>query len=156
MSVAVRKTIIFYRGAFAQKTMRLMIIDDDKALLDLSVKISLKLGHEAIGYDSAKGGLFALGSYSPDVILTDMIMPGMDGLDFIKAYLEDHFEKVKSPVELITGYGDPVRMEEFYVLANKIYEKLNIGVGFRHIAKPFRISELNDRLSLLEDALRFS
>ncbi len=61
-----------------------MIVDDDKFLLDMySLKFS-KTGYEVETSDSTDTALKKIqAGYTPDVLLVDIVMPGMDGIDFV-------------------------------------------------------------------------
>ncbi len=65
---------------------KIMLVDDDKFLLDMyAIKFS-KAGYEVKTADSTDGGLkLVRDGYIPDVMLVDIVMPGMDGLDLVNA-----------------------------------------------------------------------
>ena len=91
---------------------RVLIVDDDPIVADSIAEFLLSLAYDAV---TANGGAeamqtitdaeFAAGGRPPrpfSVLVTDMSMPGMDGLALIKAVRKDHGDVV--PV-VITGYG---------------------------------------------------
>jgi len=71
----------------------ILIIDDDKFLLDMYAK---KFNSSGFEVNVASGGDEALkiieGGLNPDVLVTDVTMPGMDGFEFL--------EKLKSENKL--------------------------------------------------------
>ncbi len=85
---------------------RLLIVEDDnnirKGLLKIIGKMELPL--ESI-YEAENGesALYVIGQHQPDIIITDIKMPGMSGLDFI-----DHVKKSGSNARFIilSGYGE--------------------------------------------------
>ncbi|MDW7773138.1 MAG: sigma 54-interacting transcriptional regulator [Desulfobulbaceae bacterium] len=85
-----------------EKKYRVLIVDDESDLLSL-----WRMRLEANGYDvstclSGEEALAKLSLYNPHVILTDLRMPGIDGLSLFEAIRE----KNKSvPVIIISGYG---------------------------------------------------
>lgn len=70
---------------------KILLVDDDKFLLDMyAIKFS-KSGYEVRTADSTQGGIDLVKSgYIPDIILTDVVMPGMDGLDMISTLEKDN------------------------------------------------------------------
>ncbi len=70
---------------------KILLVDDDKFLLDMyAIKFS-KAGYEVKTADSTDGGLKLVhDGYIPSVMLADIVMPGMDGLDLVAAIRKEH------------------------------------------------------------------
>src|SRR6266853_3305908 len=72
------------------KKLTILLVDDDRFLLDMYVMKFQKSGMEI---DSASNGTEALtklrAGSSYDIILLDIIMPGIDGLELLKAIKEE-------------------------------------------------------------------
>jgi CheY-like chemotaxis protein len=63
---------------------KILLVDDDKFLLDMYAIKFTKSGYEVKTADSTEGALQVIkGGYVPDIILADVVMPGMDGLEMI-------------------------------------------------------------------------
>lgn len=63
---------------------KIFFIDDDKFLLDMYSLKFTKAGYEVKTSDSTDNALRMLREgYTPDIMLTDIVMPGTDGLDFV-------------------------------------------------------------------------
>jgi DNA-binding NtrC family response regulator len=87
------------------KPIKVVIIDDEEAHLEL---IKQAIGRElplasVDWFEEARACLERLDEISPDVIITDYLMVGMDGLEFLQALNRDNRD---IPVIMITGYGD--------------------------------------------------
>ncbi len=68
---------------FASSRPRVMIVDDEIEILDLLEEL-LKSGEEEIEVARAQSGVAALlmiGEYRPDLLIVDMMMPGMNGIE---------------------------------------------------------------------------
>ncbi|MEM9440059.1 MAG: sigma-54 dependent transcriptional regulator [Pseudomonadota bacterium] len=81
-----------------------VILVDDEPHIRLAGKQALELdGRDVQVFESASPALEQLGLDWPGVIVSDIKMPGMDGLTFMRAVLEIDSDM---PVVLITGHGD--------------------------------------------------
>ena len=64
-----------------------MVVDDDEAVSSLLHDYVVELGHEPLVVRSAEAALGRLASDHPDVILLDIHLPGMTGLEFLELRL---------------------------------------------------------------------
>lgn len=86
-----------------QAKKKIMLIDDDKFLLDMYAMKFSKAGYEIMSSDSIDGALRMIrGGYSPDVMLVDIVMPGMDGLEFVAALRKEKLAS-KAVVIMLTN-----------------------------------------------------
>jgi DNA-binding NtrC family response regulator len=78
-----------------------LVVDDEQVVLQSCQRILSPEGYEVDTSTSAADALGMLGNKDYGLVITDMKMPGMDGLEFIRQV------KTKSPdmnIVLITGY----------------------------------------------------
>jgi DNA-binding NtrC family response regulator len=103
------------------KSMKIAIVDDEK---DMRQSISQWLalsGFDTETYESAEDALKSLNADFPGIVVSDVKMPGIDGMQFLK--------KLKGidsslPVIMITGHGDvPMAVEAMRVGAFDFLEK---------------------------------
>ncbi len=78
--------------------MRVLVVDDDAGNRGLLADVLADDGHEvAQAADGAAALALLAGGWQPDVILLDLLMPEMDGWDFLAAYQH------RAPVILLTA-----------------------------------------------------
>ena len=87
----------------AEHLPKIMVIDDDLALIDLMKEILTPRGFEVFAFDSPLEALKNLDSIRPDVILTDVQMPVMSGLEVLKNV---RASQADLPVVFVSGHAD--------------------------------------------------
>lgn len=65
---------------------KILYIEDDSRFSDTYNFLFTKEGHTLLWARDGQEGLAVANSENPDVILLDMMMPGMSGMDFLKEY----------------------------------------------------------------------
>ncbi len=81
----------------------ILVVDDEPALLDLAEEILSAHGYRVLTAASGEEALKILGSQPVDLLLSDVIMPRMDGYQ-LAAIVEGSFPEVK--IQLVSGYAD--------------------------------------------------
>lgn len=81
---------------------KILVIEDDSDLQSLFCKTLQKNNYMAIGAANAMDALKILDSEYIDLIISDVMMPGMNGFDFVKSIRDSHIE---IPVLIITAKG---------------------------------------------------
>lgn len=82
---------------------KILIVDDEEIIARL-LSISLKSdGYETVTANSGKEGLEKFKTESPDIVITDIKMPEMDGLELLKEIKAIDPDK---EVIIVTGHGD--------------------------------------------------
>lgn len=111
-------------------TIRILAIDDEPFMLKLLASMLANLGYTSVSTcDSGHAALELIGSTndSPDLILLDLNMPEMDGLEFVRRLVERHFG---GSVILVSGEDE--RMQQ---AAEKLASAHGITV-LGHLHKP--------------------
>jgi CheY-like chemotaxis protein len=69
---------------------RIIVVDDDASLRTLLRALLEDAGHEVVEAADGKAALQAIGDGGADIVLTDLFMPGMDGIELIRAIRREH------------------------------------------------------------------
>lgn len=107
---------------------KILVIDDDTSLRRVLEYNLQEEGYDVQAASSGEEGLFLFTKNEPDLVITDMKMPGMDGLTVLKTIKERSPEKV---VIIITAFGT----------VDVAVEAMKSG-AFDYITKPFNRDEL--------------
>jgi len=82
---------------------KILLVDDEEIIVKL-LSMSLRSdGYEIVTANSGEQGLEVFKAEDPDIVVTDIKMPGMDGLELLKRIKEIDSEK---EVIIVTGHGD--------------------------------------------------
>ncbi len=131
------------------RSMKIAIVDDEQ---DMRQSISQWLalsGFDTETYPSAQDALKSIGADFPGVVVSDIKMPGMDGMAFLKRLMS---VDSSLPVIMITGHGDvPMAVEAMQMGAYDFLEKPFNPDRMTELAK--RASQTR-RLTLDNRALR--
>jgi two-component system OmpR family response regulator len=115
--------------------MRILVIEDDQATADYIANGLTQEGHTTEVATNGKDGLFLAMSSPFDVIVTDRMLPGPDGLSIIRAL---RASSIATPVLVLTALGE----------VDRRVEGLDAGAD-DYLAKPFAFSELYARVRAL-------
>ncbi len=89
--------------------MKILVIDDEKPTLSMFRLFLTAYGYEVHTAENGEQGLALCESVGPDIVFTDIRMPGMDGLAVLARIKETH---PACQVIVITGHGDMDRALE--------------------------------------------
>ena len=106
----------------------ILIVDDEEGLRRGLSSLLEDDGYAVLATDSAEHALEIMEGEHIDLVLTDMRMPGMDGIELLKKIRERHGN---IGVIILTGYGQI----ESYI------EAMNFG-AIEYVSKPFKVNEL--------------
>ena len=83
---------------------RLLIVDDEQSIRKLCMTVGEALGFACIEADSGESALALLEEQPAHIILTDMVMPNMSGLELLER-VKKLFPRTE--VAVMTGHGTP-------------------------------------------------
>ena len=119
------------------KPAKVLIVDDHQELLQFLELTLTRRGWEVITSRNGREALDKLSYTSPNVILLDMWMPGMDGFELTQ-YLKTSPAYRDIPIVAVTG------------LASHESRKLCLDAGCNdYITKPFSLKDLEDHMMRL-------
>src|SRR5436190_4781194 len=107
---------------------RLLIVDDEVELTRVLCETLAGQNFEVSGANSGKDGLKALESGNFDVLLSDLMMPGMDGIELLRAALAYDPQLVGI---IMTGQGT----------VQTAVEAMKLG-AFDYVLKPFKLQAM--------------
>lgn len=107
---------------------KVLIVDDQNGIRILLVEVFKSEGYEAYQAANGKLALEIVKREPPDIVLLDMKIPGMDGLEILKQ-IKSMDKSIK--VIMMTAYGE----------LDMIQEAQELG-ALMHFTKPFDIDEL--------------
>lgn len=116
------------------KNKRILIVDDDAMFRKSLLRLLERVGAEVIQAENGTEAANIFGLEGPDCTITDIRMPGMNGLE-----LMHHIKRVKPdhPVILMTGFAEIKETEEAFQIG---------AAGF--LSKPFNKSDLLEVLAV--------
>ena len=89
---------------------KVLMIEDESLIFELLQKKILKAGYEFYGARNGVDGLREMKRNKPDVVLLDIVMPKMGGLEVLEEMQQDK-ELKKIPVIVISNSGQPVELD---------------------------------------------
>ncbi len=93
--------------------MKIMIVDDDKTTRKLLGLFLKSKGFEVVHAENGLDGLEKLGSENVNLIISDLNMPYMDGIEFVKAVRADA-QQAHLPILMVTTEMDNVERERAF------------------------------------------
>jgi len=113
----------------------ILVVDDEEDMLETIAYNLERVGHRVTRASSGAGALAELDQRVPDLIVSDVMMPGMDGLAFCTAVRASP-RTALTPFLFVTGKGQP----------GDKYEGLRVGAD-DYVTKPFDLEDLLARVN---------
>ena len=119
---------------------RFLIVDDQQSIRKLCTTIGASLGFECSEAENAESALLKLENEAPDIILVDLRMAQMSGLELLA-----EVKKIlpRAEVSIMTGYGS----------IESAVQAMKLG-AYDFITKPFRLEELKMTLQRMAEKIR--
>jgi len=107
---------------------KIMLVDDETRFLETTSKLLARRGYEALTAASGEEALAKLETHAPEVVILDVKMPGLDGVETLK--------RIKALYPLVE-----VIMLTGHATVSSAVQGLKAG-AFDYIAKPCDLDEL--------------
>jgi len=116
---------------------KILVVDDEELIIRSLSKLLEKNGFEVFGTKSSQDALVMAEEVDFDLIIADIRMPGLNGIETIEMIYKNKLEKKqrKIPTIFITGYSDEV-----------VEAKAKILAPIAYIYKPFDTNELISKI----------
>ncbi len=116
---------------------KLVIIDDEAAILELMTKLCKAAGHQVFGCTTGIDGIAAIRANQPELVIVDLRIGDVNGLDLV-SMCRDQFPN--TAVIMVTGHGS----------VETAVEAMRLG-AFDYLTKPF---DLGDLIKTINQALQ--
>lgn len=111
----------------------ILVVEDDDTLRRMLVRILGELGTVREARDGAEGLELASAEPMPRLVVTDLMMPRMDGLELARQLKRDP-RTSRIPIVMLTAKGGP----------KDVIDGVNAGARF-YVTKPFKVDELKTK-----------
>jgi two-component system, OmpR family, phosphate regulon response regulator PhoB len=117
-----------------QRQKHILIADDDEVLCDLLQLLLVQEGYSVVVARDGDEALLAIEAKRPDLILLDIMIPGLSGFDLLRKLQANQFFREIPVVMLSARSGERDQVQAF-----------DFGAA-DFIAKPFRVEDLGKRI----------
>ncbi len=117
---------------------KILVIDDDKMVRVAATKLLRRAGHEVWTAENGRVGVKSLENQPVDLVITDLIMPEMEGIETTKT-IRGCYPNL--PIIAMSGGGRTKNTDYLNII-----EKLGADAT---LAKPFSMKQLLDTVSTL-------
>ncbi|MDB4491744.1 sigma-54 dependent transcriptional regulator [bacterium] len=112
---------------------KIVIIDDEAAVLKMMSQLCERLGHETYAFQTGTEGMSFIRRNTPEILIVDLKIGDMDGLDIIQ---QCHIQFPNMAIIMVTGYGS----------VKIAVDAMKYG-AFDYLSKPFELDDLQRIIS---------
>jgi len=117
----------------------ILFVDDDESITAISKQILTEAGHYVLGASSGNEAHALLGIVSPDLLITDLVMPDLEGLELIRLVV-----KSRPDLRVIPISG------EFEMLFLKVAEAFGAKATLQKPFSPNQLVETASRVTAMD------
>ncbi|HYL64397.1 MAG TPA: sigma-54 dependent transcriptional regulator [Candidatus Methylomirabilis sp.] len=119
---------------------RLLVVDDEQSIRKLCMTIGNTLGYACTEAESAEAALAKLDADAPDLILTDLKLPALSGVELLK---QAKLVLPRAEIAIMTGHGS----------IESAVDAMKLG-AYDYIEKPFRVEKMRLLLQRMAEKVR--
>ena len=123
-----------------EQRLRFLIVDDEQSIRRLCVTVGQGLGFVSAEAESAETALESLETQPPDIVVADLKLPSLSGVDLLRRIKE---QLPHAEVAIMTGHGS----------IESAVEAMRQG-AYDYIEKPFRVERLRQLLQRMAEKVR--
>ena len=86
----------------SKKSLNIIMVGDDSAMIELEAILLEEAGHKVVALQTSEGALSKIKEQAPDCVLTEILMPGIDGMQLIKK-IKDNPESSNTKVIVVSS-----------------------------------------------------
>jgi len=110
------------------KPKKILVIEDEKEIRDFVIEVLQKEGYAVAGASNGKEALRILEKITPHLILLDVTMPVMGGLEFCR-HIVGSKGNIPIPILVLTARAE----------LESVFQAMNV---YKFLSKPFQVKEL--------------
>ena len=99
----------------AEAAKKVLVVDDEASVREIYRHEFLNSGYTVVVAADGEEGLLKAGEETPDIVLLDIMLPKMSGIEVLRALKENELTK-KIPVLLLTNLGEETIIKEGFEL----------------------------------------
>src|SRR5260370_5470085 len=141
-------------GMTARMAARILVVDDQRANAEMMAEVLRARGYEVLTAPSGEAALAQVGAVRPDILVSDILMPGMDGYEICRR-LRDDAATALLPIILVTSLdAQAERVKGLEAGADDFLSKpVNWEELFARVQSLLRVKALQDELKQLNQQL---
>lgn len=112
---------------------KLLVVDDQNSITKIVSKIAVSLGYEVRKVNDPSMAFQVFEDFKPDVLIIDLVMPEVDGIDILHAILA---AGTSARIIIMSGFG------KSYLRLGEAVAEFHQHASITTLAKPFRRADL--------------
>ena len=126
---------VYKRMGTLDNQAKILVVDDEPTICSMMTVFLTQIGYQVETVNSGENAIALFDANPPDMVLLDISMPGMRGIDVLQCM---KLRKADCGVIMLSAYGDD----------QTIQEALDMG-AYCYIQKPMELMDLKNRLAEL-------